>query len=157
VNRVDLHELSERFRGKQFRELIQHHVRKQSIREIAFAIEGIKTTLGPLESKVCEKVTDYFNILALEQNFWRSDCAEILIRFCWLADRPLERGDENVKVDLSEYTAAVLLKTVSLPEKDKHGRLFSLFQLLVLNYAFMAHEQKKFRRFAGIRKGIFDF
>jgi len=152
---IELNELLLGLRGKPFSSLIQHHFRKQSMEQIALAIEGEKATLNPLEAKVAERIIDYFNILAYTQDFWRRDCADILEECCWLAARALEAGDPDVRLADAEYAATRLLGRFTFPDRRSHNKLFSIFQLLVLTYAYTAHEQKNFRKFAGIRRSIF--
>jgi hypothetical protein len=153
---IDLKKMRDGFRGKPFKALIQHHVRKQDIVQIATAIEGEKMNLSPFEKKVGERLIDYFNILMLDRDFWRTDCAEVFTRYCWMANRALESGEADIGKCEAEYAASLLLKRAHFPETKEQDKLFSSFQLLVLNYAFMAHESKNFRKHAGIKKGLFS-
>ncbi len=155
--RIDLNELRDQFRGKPFSALIQHHLRKQSIEQVAMGIEGEKMTLSLREAKVAEQIIDYFNGFAYDKGFWRRDCASVLEECCWLVARDLEMGEQDVKLsgrEASIYFAAGLVGRVPFPHKEKHEKLFQFFQLLVLNYAFMAHESKNFRKFARIRRSF---
>jgi len=123
--------------------------------QIAAGIEGAKLLLNPREAKVAEKVIDYFNIQAITREFWKRDCADVLLECYWLANNCLDQDTDEFTIQWAEYAAGLMLKTIEPPPEERHETLFHIFQAMVLNYAFMAHETKGFRKFAGIRRSFF--
>ena len=126
--KINLKELQKQFSGKKFRELIRYHMRRQKPQEIAAGIYGTISMLSPLEQEVDETVIDYFNIQAYSKEFWGKDCGEVFNEITLMAKEMIEgRGG-----------------------KATDEGLFNIFNIVVLNYAFTAYEQKNFRKFVGI-------
>jgi len=132
IHDVDLSKLKDRFRGTRYKDLIQEHVRKTGYEKIVMAIRGHVLAFDPQEAEVSGLLIDEYNERGYERDFWRRDTAEVLEEICEKFKRLLEE------------------RGCSANEKIQ----FNQFQLVTLNFAQMALEQKELRRFMGIRKGV---
>ena len=131
LNPVNLDRLEEQFRGTEFRELVQEHVRKTGNLEIA--IMGYLEPLHDHERKFRKLLIDDLTELAQSQTFWHSDTGSLF---------------RSVR----EKLEAVL--TGCGFEVDPRI-IFAIFNIAVLGFAMSARDDKEFRKFAGIKKGIF--
>lgn len=126
-------ELRTGFTGKQFRALVQYHVRLQSLPKLAEAIQETIGMLSPETLAVSEAVIDEFNDHAYQKQFWEQDCGDVFEAVCGKVSQGLiDQGSTLLTDDI-----------------------LNTFQLIVLNFAKTAHEQPAFRRFAGIKRGLF--
>lgn len=127
---VDLTRLRTQFPGGQYRHLVQRHMRKLG-RKLELSITAAVLASSDLERRVSERLVDEFNTMGYDQAFWRRDCGEVLQHIC-------ERFEEEM------HAAG--------GEADDTSK-FIIIQLITLNFASMARDQKALRQFAGIRKG----
>jgi len=136
---IDIEEVKSGFRGKSYNELVQYHIKRQNIRQLAAGIEGTKGMLPKelLSSDMLNHFDEFFNRWnhkAYDSSFWRGDCADVFT---------------NIINDASN----VLLQAKIKPDNET---LFNIFQIVTLSFAFAASQQPKMRKFAGIKKGLFS-
>lgn len=125
---IDLENFKKGIKGKNFAELIKHHLKKQSQEQLSVGVLG---TVQMLEEKVQPSIMefiDHWNTKAYDEKFWQEDCAKVF---------------EDVTDD-----ARGLLKKLDCKADDES--LFNMFQIIVLNYAYSACDQPKMREFMGI-------
>lgn len=123
--------LCQQFQGTQYRKLVERHVRKLGGQLELSMLASVKAG-SELERRVAEAMVDEYNSMGYEQSFWRRDCREVFEEICTrFAERMAEGGGQA----------------------DDPGK-FNMFQLITMNFAYQAREQKALRKFAGIRKGV---
>ena len=132
VDNIVLSQIKERFKGTKYNELVQEHVRKTEKEQLEMAIRGCVLALSDIEQEVAEILIDRYNERGYDWSFWRRDTAEILDEIC------------------AAFTSLLAERSCSAEDRIQ----FNLFQLITLNFAQMATEQKDLRKFAGIRKGV---
>jgi len=81
------------------------------------------------EKIVAGKLIDTYNQRAYEKAFWQSDAGQMLA---------------SVSCDLNDAL---------FPQAAEPAGIFSIFQIITGNFAWMAYEQKSLRKFAGIKLG----
>ena len=131
IRDVDLVKLSEQFRGSEYRQLVQQHVRKMSTM-LESAITAATQACTDSERGVAERLIDKYNHMGYDQSFWHRDTADVLNEICSCFDMLM--SDTGARVD----------------NKGK----FNIFQLITMNFALQARDQKALRKFAGIRKSF---
>lgn len=119
--------------GTQYRELIQHHVQKQSAHQLEMGVLGMVERLPPRVRPALASAIDEWNETARYEMLWESSTIEVF-------DRMLE-------------TARMLFAGLSLEPTDED--LFNICQVFILTHALGASENRTLRRFAGIKKGLF--
>ena len=129
IRDVDLNQLEEQFRGAEYRELIQQHLRKTGAR-LELAISASIEAMTEEEQAMAEGLVDVFKTAGNQQEFWLRDCSEVF------------RGICDSYFDL--------MKKRDLKGEDKIA--FNLFQIVTMNLALKARDQKALRKFIGIRK-----
>lgn len=136
---INIDEVKSGFRGKPYNTLIQYHIKRQNTKQLAIGIEGTKgmlpkEVLSPDMLNRFDEFFDRWNSKAYEQSFWEEDCADVF-------------------TEIINDASKLLIQT-----KIKHDdeALFNIFQIVTLNFALAASEQPKFRKFAGIKKGLFS-
>jgi hypothetical protein len=130
---IDLAQLRQGFAGTQYRELVQHHIRRQSLHDLETGVAGTLQLLPKSVLSGMEIGIDEWNETARHEGFWKTDTVEVF--------------------DLMLDTARrlFLLHNASATDED----LFNVFQVFVLTHAIAASENRDLRKFAGIRKGLF--
>jgi len=128
---VTLAELRQQFAGSTFKDMIQHHINRQGRSGIGEAVLATMRMMSSEEKEVGEVLIDDYNIWAYERDFWKKDCASVLDEICAL-------GMAKLRVKGQSPTGE---------------SLFNLFQVIVLNFALTALDDKGFRKYAGIRIG----
>ena len=118
--------------GKQYRHLVEAHMRKLG-NNLPSHIAVTVATFSPEEKKVSEGIIDLFNVMGHSENFWLQDAGVVL---------------ESVQ---SFMTRAMK----PIPPED--AAVFNLFQLVTMNFALAARSQRELRRFIGIRSGLSDY
>lgn len=122
---VSPNEMAQRLQGKPFGELILHHVKSQSLREIK---EGLFSTIGFLPNALrlpSEHWIDLNNEYGLREEFWRSDCGDVLLSI-------VDRG--------KAFSA-------SHGVNADDDALLNLFQIVVLSFAYAAHCEERSQQF----------
>lgn len=133
VETIDLEAFRSGLAGTQYRELVQHHVRRQSLQQLEMGVIGTVEMLPPALRPALETAVDEWNETARYEMLWESSTVEVF-------DRMLE-------------TARILLFGVGIEPTDHH--LFNICQVFILTHAVGASESRELRKFAGIKKGIF--
>lgn len=131
---IDIDEFKKGLVGKPYKSLIQYHIKKQNSQKIDNAIKGTISLLPNGMHNVAEIIIDFWNSRAQEKTFWERDCADVFDEVTW-------------------ETAAIAEKRGLETNAEA---LFNVFQIVTLNFAFMASTQPNLRKFAGIKKGWFS-
>ena len=128
---VDLAKLRAQFSGTRFCQLVQHHLRRErweSQDHWFGAILGTVAMLPEPARSLVEPFIDRWNISLYDEQFWQRDTASVL--------------DEIID------DARSVLRPLGLAADDEAA--FNLFNIVVLNYAYNAHNEPKIRRFMRI-------
>jgi hypothetical protein len=125
ISDISINQLIVDLKGKQFRHLVEHHMRRFR-NSLPAVITASMELLTPEEKTVAEAIVDEFNRRGYDRAFWRSDASSVL---------------SAVSCDLNDafFSAAA-----------DPAAIFSIFQIVTGNFAWMAYEQKNLRKFAGI-------
>ncbi len=129
IRNVDLTQLEEQFKGAEYRHLVQQHIRKIGS-QLELAILGAVEALTDEEKVAIEGLAEIYNEAGYQQDFWRRDCSEVFQEIC-----------SNYFDVMSKH---------NLPSEDKIA--FNLFQIITMNFAIQARDQKALRKFIGIKK-----
>jgi hypothetical protein len=130
--------------NKPYRELIEQHIKKQSISKLQQAVLG-ETSMLPKELRPL--IMDYIDETNLrfsyDQDFWeKTNCRQAFEQIMAIALNflPIRNQISNIE-------------SVFKPENQVLA--FQLFQIPTLSFAYSASTQRAQRKFMGIRKGIF--
>lgn len=160
---INLPELSARFAGTRFSELVQHHL-EGSQQERILALHQTTILLSEVARGVAEGSIDRWNARAYDRDFWRREPAEVAQR---VVNEFIERWNAQVYVsgfwqrDTSEVfddivaDARTALRPLGLETDDDAA--FNLFNIIVMNYAFKAYNEPNLREFMGISRGSFPW
>lgn len=132
---INLPELRAQFAGTHFSELVQHHLRRQSQRERINGLQGTIAQLPEAARDIAENFIDRWNARAYDRAFWQRDTAEIF---------------DDIIDD-----ARCVLRPLGLEMDDEAA--FTLFNIVVMNYAYSAYDQPKMREFMEIAGGSFSW
>lgn len=130
--------------NKPYRELIQHHLRKQSAEEIQKAVLG-ESSLLPEELQTI--IMDYIDmtneLFSYNKSFWSTaNCRQAF--------------EQIIQVAIDFLPIKERIPTLQSAFKRENQELaFQLFQIPTLSFAYSASTQRTQRKFIGIRKGIF--
>jgi len=128
VQEAEFERLREQFSGTRYVELVQHHLARQSQRDRIAGIRQTVLMLPPSLRPLTERFIDEWNERAYDQAFWSMDTAvildEIIASARWLC---IEAGVE--------------------PDCES---LFNLFNIITMNYAYLAYDQPWMRKFMRI-------
>ena len=116
---INLPDLRAQFAGTRLRELVQHHLRRQSQRR---RIDGLQATINLLPEVargVAEGFIDRWNAHVYDQEFWERDTSEVF---------------DDIIAD-----ARTVLRPLDLETDDEAA--FNLFNIVVMNYAYSAYDQ----------------
>ena len=102
-------------------------------RRLPLALEANLAVLSPREKEVGEPLLDKYNALAYDKGFWYHDLGEVFREIT----QDFKAGCQEAGIEVSD------------------GSAFCFFQLMTVNFADSARQQKGLRKFAGIRKGVF--
>lgn len=130
IGDISIQQLVTDLSGKEFRHLVEAHMRRFGSR-LPSVIAGSVELLTQAERVAAEKLVDVYNQQGYDHAFWRSDAGQMLA---------------SISCDLNDALS---------PEVAEPAGVFSVFQIITGNFAWMAHEQKPLRKFAGIRLGWF--
>lgn len=129
---------------KLYRELVRHHMKKQSIEELMQAMLGEVEMLPENFQPDVELYIDAVNSqLAYDKEFWRS--ATVMDAFSLLMDISITVFSENNP-----------MKNSSPMSPENHQLAMGLFQIPTMNFAYSAAGDKEMRKFTGIKKGFFS-
>ena len=130
--------------NKPYRELIQHHIRKQSTAELQKAVIG-ESSLLPEELQ--PMIMDYIDMtnerFSYNQIFWSTaNCRQAF--------------EQIIQVPMDFLPIKQRIPTLPSAFKPENQELaFQLFQMPTLSFSYSASTQQAQRKFMGIRKGIF--
>lgn len=127
---MDLTSFSQQLAGRKFGELVIHHYKKQDYSTIVAALKGTIQELPEKAQQCVESWIDEIAPYGKDPSFWQRDCGELFIEICNLARQKIATYMVNVT--------------------DDH--LFSMFQIIVLNFAYGAHKHPQSKAF--IQKSI---
>ena len=128
---------------KSYRELIQHHLRKQSTRQLQEGATGTVEFLPePAQEHVIEFIDAVNERIGYDQHFWKY--GDVKTAFGYIIQEAIKTL--NVGQWLSAERDAY--------QPDNHELAFNLFQIATLSFAYSASMDKKQRKFMGVRKGL---
>jgi len=136
--------LSEFMKGaaeRPYRELIQHHIKKQSTSKLQQAVLG-ETSLLPeeLQPMVMDYIDETNSKLSYDQDFWvNASCREAF--------------GQTMKIAINFLPIQNRINSVESAFESDNQEL--AFQLQPLRFAYSASTQRAQRKFMGIKKGIF--
>jgi hypothetical protein len=130
--------------NKLYRELIEHHIKRQAAAELGKALLGERAMLPSHLQPRAEYWLGYScGTLAIDKGFWESaSCRQAFERILNLA---IETLPLQGKIDRVEDAL----------KQENHGVAFQLFQIVTLNLAYLASTERPLRAVMGIRKGLF--
>lgn len=128
-----------------YRKFVEHHLRRQTVEQVASAITGEVSLLPPEYQRSAEIFIDaVIGRLGHDKTFWSgATCRDAFDRIMHVAVDVFPFGDRVG--DFEDF------KT---PENE--NILFGLFQVITLNFAYLAAIDRKARKFMGLRKGLFS-
>jgi hypothetical protein len=132
---INLPELRAQFAGTRFRDLVQHHLRRQSQHQRIEGLQGTIALLPEVARGAAETFIDRWNAHAYDQGFWLRDTSDVF---------------DDIVAD-----ARTALRPLGLEKDDEAA--FNLFNVIVMNYAYSAYDQPKMREFMGISGGSFPW
>jgi len=140
-------ELSEFLRSagpKPYRDLIQHHLKRQSTAQLQLGACGTVELLPDDAQKHIIEFIDAINErMAYDRRFWQH--ADVKTAFAFIIQEAIKTLDVDqwMSAERDAYRA------------DNHELAFNLFQIATLSFAYSASMDKNQRKFMGIRKGLF--
>ena len=138
-----LHEFLSGTSDRPYRELIQHHIRNQSVHQMRDGVLGEMSLLSPeLRPRALTFVDVLNSQLLFSQEFWKnSTCSDAVNIILTIAN-------EHFSLSLP-----VPVEPTSMLGVDQE-LAFCLFQIATLSFAYTAGGQRKAREFIGIRKSL---
>jgi hypothetical protein len=125
-------ELAQQYRGRPFGELILYHVNRESLQQVTEelfrAIEFLPNEL----QQVRQYWVDVNNPYALREEFWKSDCGDVLLSIVGRAETFSASHGINADDDT----------------------LLNLFDIVVLAFAYTAHSDNRAKEFVQRSVGI---
>ena len=130
---------------RSYRELVRYHMTRQSIGQLKEAMLGEVESLPEAFVPFVEEYIDLVNeSLAYDKAFWKlttvGDAFSTIMKISIEAfpiDNPIKNSGDEM-----------------LPEN--HELAMGLFQIPTMNFAYSASDNKKMRKFIGIRRGLFS-
>ena len=143
MRRKILSEFMEGAGHRPYRELIQHHIKKQSASKLQQAVLGEASLLPEeLQSMVMDYIDKTNSRLSYDQNFWaNASCRQAF--------------EQIMEIAINFLPIQNFISFESAFEPENQEIAFQLFQIPTLSFAYSASTQRTLRKFMGIRKGIF--
>jgi len=132
---IDISSLRSGFKGTQFRELVAHHLRRQSRGERVQALQGTIALLPEKCRSVAEGFIDRWNTRIQDPAFWERDTADVF---------------DEITAD-----ARNALRPFGHDKDDEAA--FNLFNIVVMNYAYNAELHPEMRAILGVGARSFPF
>jgi hypothetical protein len=127
-----------------YRELVEHHLRRQSWRHLRDAAIG-ETLLLPADLR--PHAMGYIDVvserLGHDRAFWATATCRAAL------DRVIDAAFDSFPIPTAILSKAAML------EPENHDLTFQFFQIATLSFAYSASSQRAQRRFMGIRMGLF--
>ena len=139
-----LSEFMEGAADRPYRELIQHHIKKQSTSKLQQAVVGEASLLPEeLQPMVMDYIDETNSQLFYDQDFWtNASCRHAF--------------EEIMEIAINFLPIQNQISTIESAFKPENQELaFQLFQIATISFAYSASTQRKQRKFMGIRKCIF--
>ena len=127
---MDINSLSQQFTGRKFGELVLHHIKKQDFPTIVAALQGTIEELPQSARASVESWIDEIAPFGADPTFWQKDCGEVFLEICGRARQKLDSHSVRATDD----------------------QLLSMFNIIVLNFAYGAHKHPGTKAF--IQKSI---
>ena len=127
-------ELAQQYRGRLFGELVLYHVNRESRQQVT---ETLFRAIGYLPNelqRVSQNWIDLNNSYAVREEFWKSDCGEVLLSIVGRAKAFSANHGINVNAD--------------------DDTLLNLFDIVVFTFAYTAHGDKCAKEFIQRSIGI---
>ena len=128
MKKIELGKVRQGFRGRPFCELVGYHLSRQKQDVRIHGILGIIEMLPEEAKALVESFIDRWNTRVYDKDFWQMDVAAVF--------------DEIV-----EDARSILYKSAISFDDE------TLFNIVVLSYAYSAYDQPKMRKFIGIHSG----
>ena len=129
---------------KPYRELIQHHLKRQSTRQLQEGVAGTVEFLpAAAQGHVIEFIDAVNERMAYDQHFWKH--ADVKTAFGYVIQEAIKT------LNIGQW----MLAERDAYKTENHELAFNLFQIATLSFAYSASTDKKQRKFLGIRKGMF--
>ena len=143
---TQLSDFLENSKDKNYRDLIQHHIKKQSTEQLRKASMGEVGFLPEsIDNESVINFIDHCNFIAMAPSFWKENtCKTAFDEIILEAIHNLE-GLPNKFKKVENF----------LSKEDNHELAFGIFQLITLSYAYSASKNRNVRKQMGIRKGFF--
>jgi hypothetical protein len=123
-------DLAQQYRGRPFGELILYHVTRESLQQVT---EELFRAILPDElQRVRQNWIDLNNPYALREEFWKSDCGDVLLSIVGRAETFSASHGINADDDT----------------------LLNLFDIVVLAFAYTAHSDNRAKEFVQRSVGI---
>lgn len=126
---INLKEIQVGYQGTPFYKLVKHHLSRQNQEERIQGLQGIIEILPDNAKSLVNQFIDRWNTRAYEKDFWQMDTSSVF--------------NEIIMDARSVFSAS------RIPFND--NALFNMFNIIVLNYAYNAHDQPKMRKHIGMR------
>lgn len=166
MQKVNLPEFIQRIRGSRYKELVEHHVKRQDTVNLLKATTGTISLLPedlqnlPMWEKFIDHMNKFIPLKIQDYTLWDMDCADA---FCFILKEA--NSYMNIKnhilsdklisyFDLPEEIMSIQLSGNRFLEEDEE-LLFNIFQVVTLGYAYNASGNRQIRKFMGVRKGFF--
>jgi hypothetical protein len=128
---LDVTAFRTRIAGRPYKELVEHHLRKEKQKDMQLGLQGTIALLPEWFLPAMEAIINEWNETARHADFWNADCAHVY--------------------DLITVSANLAATVLGHTLDDE--ALFNAFQVITLNLASAASESRELCKFAGIRKG----
>jgi len=135
VQKINLEEIRQGFRGRPFCKLVEHHLYRQKQDDRIRGIHGTVEMLPEEAKPLVESFIDRWNGRAYEKELWKRDTKSVF--------------DEIID------DARRVLHESGITSDDEI--LFNMFNIIVLSYAYNAYDQPKMREFIGVNSGRFPW
>jgi len=132
VRDIDLQEFTQGLRGKEYKRLVEAHLRELDQDTLKMAILVATHAFNKGEQEVVSVIIDQYNQLGYDREFWSGDCADVFS-------------------DMSKTFEIMLTRNKSTTEPKMK---FNLFNLITDNFALMASEQITLQEFMGISRHL---
>lgn len=129
---MDINSLSQQFTGRKFGELVLNHFKKQDFQTIVAALQGTIEELPQSARPSVESWIDEIAPFGAEASFWQKDCGEVFLEIC---DRARQKLDSHAVRAIDD-------------------QLLSMFNIIVLNFAYGAHKHPGTKAFIQQSIGI---
>lgn len=130
---------------KPYREFVQYHMKRQSVEQLQKAMFGEVESLPEQFIPFVEEYIDFVSqTLRYDKSFWETatvgDAFRNIIKIA-IEAFPVENPIQNPGDEM---------------DPENHSLAMVLFQIPTINFAYGASQEKKMRKFMGIKKGIFS-